>query len=199
MTYNGRRGPNVSEYIRDLNHVSPQHRSIDENFNMDEDLALFTNTQFFDFDSGQNTDFQAQPVKPDVDVTASTTPSEDVSAASVMGDMPNLDFMPGELFFVTVQRLPFCIHRRTMPCAAMRPAWVVLPCSRMWGSTAHVAPQSRARQHEGIKSGQCFCGAGYHVRVSHTALSIGTEPLARCNTPRANAASVGKSRSVWLG
>ena len=105
MTYNGRRGPNVSEYIRDLNHVSPQHRSIDENFNMDEDLALFTNTQFFDFDSGQNTDFQAQPVKPDVDVTTSTTPSEDVSAASVMGDMPNLDFMPGELFSqVTVQR-----------------------------------------------------------------------------------------------
>ncbi|TQS33274.1 hypothetical protein Golomagni_06388, partial [Golovinomyces magnicellulatus] len=65
----------------------------EENFNIDADLALFTNTQFFDFDSGQNTDFQAQPVKPEADASLSS-PSADVSAAaSVMGDMPNLDFM----------------------------------------------------------------------------------------------------------
>lgn len=97
-TYNGRRGPNVSQYLRDLNTVSPQDTPAapEENFNMEDDLALFTNTQFFDFDSGQNTDFQAQPVKREGKPAArsSTTTSDDVT--SVMGDMPNLDFMSGE-------------------------------------------------------------------------------------------------------
>ncbi|KAK5997155.1 Regulatory protein cys-3 [Cladobotryum mycophilum] len=91
--YSGRHGPNVSQYLRDLNAISPQEASVEEPFNMEEDLALFTNTQFFDFDSGQNTDFQAQPVKPEAKGRSGTA-SEDVSAApSVIGEMPNLDFM----------------------------------------------------------------------------------------------------------
>lgn len=90
--YNGRHGPNVSQYLRELDAISPQD-SAEETFNMEADLALFTNTQFFDFDSGQNTDFQAQPAKPDA-ATSTTSPNGDVSAAaSVIGDMPNLDFI----------------------------------------------------------------------------------------------------------
>ncbi|KAK4067801.1 transcriptional regulator family: bZIP [Trichoderma harzianum] len=96
-TYNGRHGPNVSQYLRDLNTISPTDTTaVEEPFNMEEDLALFTNTQFFDFDSGQNTDFQAQaqPVKTEGKAPHSGTTSEDVSAApSVIGEMPNLDFM----------------------------------------------------------------------------------------------------------
>ncbi|KAL7912844.1 hypothetical protein GGI35DRAFT_441285 [Trichoderma velutinum] len=96
--YNGRHGPNVSQYLRDLNTISPTDTTaVEEPFNnMEEDLALFTNTQFFDFDSGQNTDFQAQaqPVKSEGKAPHSGTTSEDVSAApSVIGEMPNLDFM----------------------------------------------------------------------------------------------------------
>ncbi len=93
--YSGRHGPNVSQYLRDLNTISPQDTTgAEENF-MEEDLSLFTNTQFFDFDSGQNTDFQAQPVK-------EAAPSKDASAApSVMGDMPNLDFMSSKFYFLT--------------------------------------------------------------------------------------------------
>lgn len=88
--YNGRHGPNVSQYLRDLNTISPQDTTNDESF-MEDNLALFTNTQFFDFDSGQNTDFQAQPEK-------EAAPSKDVSTApSVMGDMSNLDFMSSKL------------------------------------------------------------------------------------------------------
>ncbi|PNP50892.1 hypothetical protein THARTR1_08513 [Trichoderma harzianum] len=102
-TYNGRHGPNVSQYLRDLNTISPTDTTaVEEPFNnMEEDLALFTNTQFFDFDSGQNTDFQAQaqPVKTEGKAPHSGTTSEDVSAApSVIGEMPNLDFMSGECF-----------------------------------------------------------------------------------------------------
>jgi hypothetical protein len=92
-TYNGRRGPNVSQYIRDLNTMSPQESTGEEHF-MEDGLALFTNTEFLDLDSGQNTDFHSQPVK--VDVEPST---EDVtSATSVIGNMHNLDFMNGGEF-----------------------------------------------------------------------------------------------------
>ncbi|KAK9441874.1 Regulatory protein cys-3 [Metarhizium brunneum] len=103
-TYNGRHAPNVSQYLRDLNTISPQDTTgpTEDAFNMEDDLALFTNTQFFDFDSGQNTDFQAQPVKVDVeDATrhGSTTSGDVTPAQTTINDMPNLDFMSGDFNF----------------------------------------------------------------------------------------------------
>ncbi|KAI6779799.1 Regulatory protein cys-like protein [Emericellopsis cladophorae] len=93
--YHGRKAPNVSQYIRDLNAISPQDNSPrDEGFNLDDELFTFTNTQFFDLDSGQNTDFQAPPAKSD---PAATPAAED--PASVMGDISNMDFMNGEFNF----------------------------------------------------------------------------------------------------
>lgn len=95
--YNGRRGPNVSQYLRDLNAINRQDSAHEEPFNMEEDLALFTNTQFFDFETGQNTDYQAQPVKPDTETSQSASPSEDMTPAqSVMGELSSLDFIPGK-------------------------------------------------------------------------------------------------------
>ncbi|CAM1503952.1 Fc.00g015430.m01.CDS01 [Cosmosporella sp. VM-42] len=97
-TYNGRRGPNVSQYLRDLNAVNPQEPA-EENYNMDEDLSVFTNTQFFDFETGQTNDYQAQPVKVDVETPPSATTSNDLTPAqSVIGDLTNLDFMQGEFW-----------------------------------------------------------------------------------------------------
>ncbi|KAG6024353.1 hypothetical protein E4U40_003321 [Claviceps sp. LM458 group G5] len=104
-TYNGRHGPNVSAYLRDLNTISPHDTTAtapEDSFNMEDDLALFTNTQFFDFDSGQNTDFQAQPVKIDVDTVTrhNSAASGDVTPAQTsIDDLPNLDFMSSEFNF----------------------------------------------------------------------------------------------------
>ncbi|PWI74043.1 Regulatory protein cys-3 [Purpureocillium lilacinum] len=103
-TYNGRHGPNVSQYLRDLNTISPQDTTApEEGFNMEDDLSLFTNTQFFDFDSGQNLDYQAQPIKPDGKSAGrhSSNASDEATTAapSVIGDMPNLDFMSGDFNF----------------------------------------------------------------------------------------------------
>ncbi|KAG6299825.1 hypothetical protein E4U09_007742 [Claviceps aff. purpurea] len=104
-TYNGRHGPNVSAYLRDLNTISPHDTTAtapEDSFNMEDDLALFTNTQFFDFDSGQNTDFQAQPVKIDVDTVTrhNSTASGDVTPAQTsIGDLPKLDFMSSDFNF----------------------------------------------------------------------------------------------------
>ena len=90
-TYNGRRGPNVSQYLQDLNAVTPQEPAADENYN----IAMFTNTEFFDFDSGQNTDFQAAPTKPNV--KAESTYGEGSAAQSVIGDISEqLDFLNSE-------------------------------------------------------------------------------------------------------
>ncbi|KAK1832786.1 hypothetical protein QBC39DRAFT_404230 [Podospora conica] len=64
------RGVNVSQYLRNLNVQEPVE---DETIITDDDLALFTNTQFFDFETGQNTDYQAAPVKPDAATLTVTT------------------------------------------------------------------------------------------------------------------------------
>jgi hypothetical protein len=64
MAYNGRRGPNVSEYIANLNAIpsAQEMQSNQENFNIDDDLAMFTNTQFFDFDLGNGADLHTDDI-----------------------------------------------------------------------------------------------------------------------------------------
>jgi hypothetical protein len=59
MAYSERRGPNVSEYVANLNAI-PSAQDLQssnaDNYNLDDELAMFTNTQFFDFDAGQEAD-----------------------------------------------------------------------------------------------------------------------------------------------
>lgn len=104
-SFNGRRGPNGSQYIGDLNainrddaHASPR------NFNMEEDLSMFTNTQFFDFDSGRNTDYQAQPSKVDVKAAnnAPASTADEMTPATVMGEI-QMEFMTSE-FHLSILR-----------------------------------------------------------------------------------------------
>ncbi|WYZ37386.1 hypothetical protein EsH8_II_000892 [Colletotrichum jinshuiense] len=97
----GGRAPNVSRYLRDLNTVKEPGSAAEENFTFEDDLAMFTNTQFFDFDSGRHTDFQAPPSKPEA-VAESQAPSSAVTEelTSPIGDFGNVDFsMSGEFNF----------------------------------------------------------------------------------------------------
>ena len=53
--FTGRRAPNVSQYIANLNTIPSAHdvpTQQDENYNIEDDLAVFTNAEFFDFDLG---------------------------------------------------------------------------------------------------------------------------------------------------
>jgi hypothetical protein len=55
--FSGRRAPNVSQYIATLNTIPSAHdiaSQQQEAFGLEDDLALFTNAQFFDFDMGEN-------------------------------------------------------------------------------------------------------------------------------------------------
>ena len=80
-------------YLRNLN----QEPALEELYPIDDDdlakdLEQFTNTQFFDHESGQNTDYQAPPVKPDT-VFEPSSASEAVSPILEDFSSANLDFL----------------------------------------------------------------------------------------------------------
>lgn len=57
--YSAQKPSNMSEYIANLNMAPPtQDLPNGSEFNMDDELAMFTNTQFFDFDLGQDANLQ---------------------------------------------------------------------------------------------------------------------------------------------
>ena len=65
--FGGRRAPNVSQYIANLNALSPVSdvkSQGQEDFGLENDLAMFTNTQFFDFDLGEMVDAAPVPYDP---------------------------------------------------------------------------------------------------------------------------------------
>lgn len=74
----GRRAPNVSEYVANLNMTpSAQDLASPDNLNFEEELAMFTNTQFFDFDLGQNTDLHPSLDMPQNEASGGNTSTED--------------------------------------------------------------------------------------------------------------------------
>ncbi|KAH7321219.1 regulatory protein cys-3 [Stachybotrys elegans] len=94
MSQYGRRALNMS-YLQGLNTVD-NDANTDGTFSIENNLALFTNTEFFDIDAGHSTDFQAKPTKADVEASHHASPSDDVSAPSVMASELDLDhFMQG--------------------------------------------------------------------------------------------------------
>jgi len=61
--FNGRRAPNFSQYLDDLNTIpSPYDQALQQQqqqrntINFEEELSLFTNAEFFDFDKFSNLD-----------------------------------------------------------------------------------------------------------------------------------------------
>ena len=57
--YSPRRAPNVSQYIANLNTIPSAHdiaTQQQESFNIEDDLAIFTNAEFFDFELGDSID-----------------------------------------------------------------------------------------------------------------------------------------------
>ncbi|KAJ5483863.1 Regulatory protein cys-3 [Penicillium diatomitis] len=94
--FNARRAPNFSQYLDDLNAIpSPydqavQQRQQENSFNLDEELALFTNTEFFDFDNFTDLSlptFDAgEPKSSPIESNLDNQPAQN-------GDMKFLDFL----------------------------------------------------------------------------------------------------------
>lgn len=86
MANYGRQGSNLAQFMREqLNTVQPNEPEEEIRF---DDLDIFTNTEFYDFDTHMRTDF-----KPAADSPPSSK-SEPTSATSMMGgDFGSLDLM----------------------------------------------------------------------------------------------------------
>ncbi|KAJ3562832.1 hypothetical protein NPX13_g8413 [Xylaria arbuscula] len=88
--YNGRRGQpvNVSQLLQDLNRIPEPATQPDDNLpSLDDELAMFTNTNFIDWDSGT-------PHGSGHETSSSTTSpaTERVPAEAINGDLSNFDF-----------------------------------------------------------------------------------------------------------
>ncbi|KAK4964475.1 hypothetical protein LTR66_012279 [Elasticomyces elasticus] len=86
--YNARRAPNVSQYIANLNTIpSAQELAAQQDFsNIEDDLNLFSNTQFFDFDMNDENlpdlDFSQLPPEPAQQVGAKQVDNKGVDFAN---------------------------------------------------------------------------------------------------------------------
>jgi hypothetical protein len=68
--YKGHRGPNVSQYIANLNQLSPPQGPLDEQAAApEEDFSLFLSNEFYDINNGPIADFDA-PIDLDIDLAA---------------------------------------------------------------------------------------------------------------------------------
>lgn len=95
--YKGRKAPNVSQYLANLNALPSAHdvaTQQQEDFNIDDDLAQFTNTSFLDFDG----DFLEQPM-PEYDTSLEEKARSENTAANGKIGGKGLDFVNGEFPF----------------------------------------------------------------------------------------------------
>lgn len=102
--YNGRAAPNVSQYVAGLNmtssaqDISPSEGQ--DGYNFEADLAMFTNTQFFDFDLGEMVDAAPVPYN--------ATKVERDAPQNLQGGLGFLDGMIIVVAFVKTLRCHFC-------------------------------------------------------------------------------------------
>ncbi|KAI4283923.1 MAG: hypothetical protein L6R35_005019 [Caloplaca aegaea] len=86
--YGGRKGPNVAHYLANLNAIPSEHDVVTQqqqpdDFDFSNDLAAFTNTEFFDFDQGEHV-FQSPVVEFDASNQA-LNPADDTAAVTQGG------------------------------------------------------------------------------------------------------------------
>ncbi|KAA8649181.1 hypothetical protein EYZ11_007425 [Aspergillus tanneri] len=98
--FNGRRAPNFSQYLNDLNAIpSPYDQAVQQqqqqqdSFNLDADLSLFTNAEFFDFDNFGDLNLPTFDSVEDKNFKTESKPNVDQRS-----DMEFLDFLSGDGF-----------------------------------------------------------------------------------------------------
>ena len=93
--FNGRRAPNFSQYLDDLNAIpSPYDQALQQqhqdSYNLENELSLFTNAEFFDFDKFADLNL------PNFDQLEDNTVKKE-TAQDTSSDMDFLNLLGGEL------------------------------------------------------------------------------------------------------
>jgi hypothetical protein len=132
--YNGRHGPNVSKYVANLNTIPTHQDLLAEPLNIEEDLALFTNNDFIDWNEAEHlnasldfldNDQQQQP------------PSQQPVASHISAvDDPKMDYPMAGKCLACHSVSVSCSH--LVVFASARTGWprvgIALPlaCARVW-------------------------------------------------------------------
>ena len=95
----GRKVPNVSQYLANLNTIPSAHdvATQDDNFDIDEQLAQFTNVEFLDFDTGG--EFLEHPISDFNSDRGARSRRQSAENASV--DTKGMDFVNSTSFYYT--------------------------------------------------------------------------------------------------
>lgn len=101
--YKGRKAPNVSHYLANLNALPSAHDvATQQQDDFEDELAQFTNTEFLDFDAG---DFLEQPM-PEYDPSLEEKARRENAAANNKIGAKGMDFVTGML----IGRLTQYVH-----------------------------------------------------------------------------------------
>ena len=98
--YKARKTPNVSHFLANLNTLPSAHEAAtqqQEDFNIDDELAQFTNTEFLDFDAGE------LPM-PEYNTSLEENARREVAAANNKISGKGMDLVTG-MFYSTWARL----------------------------------------------------------------------------------------------
>lgn len=79
----------MSEYIANLNAIPSADIPNDDEFSLDADLAMFTNTQFFDYDLGHEAELQATSLHEGQDGPAAAPDNVDLNSLEFMNGKHN--------------------------------------------------------------------------------------------------------------
>ena len=86
MAYNARRTPGVSEYIANLNAIpTAQEIQAQNDFTFNDDLSLFSNANFFDFDMGPTPELSPTVADFGIEDTGTTAQTDAVLKAAQFG------------------------------------------------------------------------------------------------------------------
>ena len=104
--YKSRKAPNVSHFLANLNTLPSQHEVANQqqdDFNIEEELAQFTNTEFLDFDAGE------LPM-PDYDPSLEEKARREIAAANNKISGKGMDLVAGMCYRTPQDRR--LLHRR---------------------------------------------------------------------------------------
>lgn len=171
------RNLNMSEYLRNLNRQEPVEDVDESTYVNDDDLAVFTNTHFYDYETGQNTDYQAAPVKPDAAAPLTVTTNDAAPADPLLA----ADFSAGLDF----GEHSFFIFILSFPSFGLAPSPHSLPSSLLPFSKCSVAQWSRRKSSRHWKIApiwgkEASASSTVHSSNWHSSEHNTTKSLASC-------------------
>ena len=120
--YKSRKAPNVSHFLANLNTLPSQHEVANQqqdDFNIEEELAQFTNTEFLDFDAGE------LPM-PDYDPSLEEKARREIAAANNKISGKGMDLVAGMCHPTSQDRRPphrrhqfFAPQQKESPCCSI--------------------------------------------------------------------------------